>query len=147
MPPLDAQWVRVTQLADGDDEWEVAEDTTELVTLDVSGARAAGIDPELGPGTQVSVTGLETETPMLKAGSTVFMGKWDTLLGSEIILESYERADDDGESRTALRPLGAEAHESTARRRITFTPVRAVFGDLQPKSEDAPEPMHQDPTE
>lgn len=56
MPPIDAQWERVEQLASADDEWEVVEDRAELVTLDVSGARAAGIDPEFGPGTEVSVT-------------------------------------------------------------------------------------------
>lgn len=56
MPPLDAHWERVQQLSDGDDEWEVVDEGTELVTLDVSSARAAGIDPELGPGTEVSLT-------------------------------------------------------------------------------------------
>lgn len=56
MLPLDAHWERVQQLSDGDGEWEVVDESTELVTLDVGGARAAGIDPELGPGTEVSLT-------------------------------------------------------------------------------------------
>ena len=96
---------------------------------------------------------------MLKAGSAVFVGKWDALLGSEIVLESCackltdERADDDDESQTALRPVG-EPHptsERTAHRRTMFVPVRAaagvdVPGETVPSTTEAaaPDAMHED---
>ncbi|WFD30415.1 hypothetical protein MSPP1_001434 [Malassezia sp. CBS 17886] len=147
--PLDASWKCVDQFstpnAEDAHDWELVEESEELVTMDLADAeRVAGVDTGLVPGTEVSVTGLNTETPMLKIDGTVLMGSWDELLGSEIVLHehAHARAEYDthiGPGELAhsdqvleLRPLSpttgthvATGASTTTQRHIAFVPVRA----------------------
>lgn len=133
---IDSSWERVDEflppgIAAEDDSWELVEDSTELVLLDLPHTKqtesSAWSQVPAAPGTSVVLTGLDTPTPLLKVGETVMQGTYDELLGSEIVLK-LER-DNDAKSLRPLAPPGggnASGASSTSMRRITFTPVRRV---------------------
>ncbi|PWN88214.1 hypothetical protein FA10DRAFT_157419 [Acaromyces ingoldii] len=63
------------------DEWEY-EETEDLIMLDLGSksARLAHMSHEY------TVTGLETDHPFFKLGNLTFKGRWDQLLGTELLL-------------------------------------------------------------
>ncbi|EDP42754.1 hypothetical protein MGL_2954 [Malassezia globosa CBS 7966] len=93
---IDSSWERVDEflppgIAAEDDSWELVEDSTELVLLDLPHTKqtesSAWSQVPAAPGTSVVLTGLDTPMPLLKVGETVMQGTYDELLGSEIVLK------------------------------------------------------------
>ncbi|WFC96683.1 hypothetical protein MBRA1_003346 [Malassezia brasiliensis] len=162
--PLDASWERVETLDAPEGEgWELVEESDELVVLDLAdAAHAAKMDVNMQPGTEIVVTGLETETPLLKVDGIVMKGTWDELFGSAIVLEEHtndaNEPTSDDTSHTRLHPVPPADHatapatgaSSTTSRRIAFVPTREVDEPLDElevaahKPHASPEPMHED---
>ncbi|AXA51748.1 uncharacterized protein MRET_3556 [Malassezia restricta] len=124
-PVVDASWERVDAFEpppmEQEGAWELVEDTSELIVLDLAQAESASSQAPTAPGTDVVLTGLETPTPMIKVGDTVMLGVHDELLGSEMVLERTADALTPLGPLDGSRPSGAS---STSTRRITFTPAR-----------------------
>jgi hypothetical protein len=109
------------------DEWEYS-DTEELITLDL-GPESKRL---LQMSHQYSITGLETDTVFFRLGNVMFKGRWDQLIGTEILLRDTKDA-----SRTTslqqqheVSPLPATRADiktgrapGTTRRRIQFLPA------------------------
>ncbi|WFD41185.1 uncharacterized protein MJAP1_004180 [Malassezia japonica] len=153
MARLDASWTRVDAWKDPEPvagaKWELVEESDELVILDIGEAEhAAKTEVNIAPGTDVSLTGLETETPMLKVDGTVMKGVWDELFGSEIVLREEHGAEE--ERISELSPLApctdasarASGASSATSRRIAFVPAVEEGGARGATDEPSIEPTH-----
>ena len=112
--------------------------------------------PHLGAGKLLSITGLNTPTPLMKINDTVLRGRPMEMLGTEIVLG----VEYDGEKRKhRLQPIPptaregrADANSSSTRKRILFRPIydpaSRETGDGKSASYDAlralvkPSPYH-----
>ncbi|TKY84828.1 hypothetical protein EX895_005908 [Sporisorium graminicola] len=86
--------------------------------------------PHLGAGKQLSITGLDTSTPLLKINDTVLRGSNMTLFGSEIVIVDHFDPTRPRNSQHRLQPIPpsisdgrANLASSTTRRRILFKPI------------------------
>ncbi|WFD44663.1 hypothetical protein MPSI1_003333 [Malassezia psittaci] len=137
--PWGSDWEYVDQFKEPNEPgWGLVEHSEELIVLDFAdAAQSAKLDENLEPGTEVVITGLETDSPMMRIDNTVMMGTWDQLFGSEIILKDTEGQEDDvslmNPSRTPTKPLqplqghvssaSESLNQSTTSKRITFQAV------------------------
>ncbi|SOV02166.1 uncharacterized protein UDID_05057 [Ustilago sp. UG-2017a] len=95
-----------------------------------SSAQSRGAGPHMGAGKMLSITGLDTPTPLMKIDDTVLRGRRMDLFGTEIVL-----ADDFDPTRPRgnqhrLRPIPPSINErrantqsSSTRKRILFRPI------------------------
>ncbi|KDN50848.1 hypothetical protein K437DRAFT_273058 [Tilletiaria anomala UBC 951] len=107
--------------AEENEAWEYEEDEI-YVTLDLGKPglqQIASVD--------CAITGLDTDTPWLKLGRTLYKGEWHELYGSEILLHDAKNSYGQRE----LRPLASATTvtkqtqgPSITSHRILFTPVR-----------------------
>ena len=88
----------------------------------------------MGAGKLLSITGLETASPLMKIGDTVLRGKRMDLLGTEIVLVNHVDLTRPKYSQHSLAPLAptittsssgsrASTQSSTTRTRLMFRPI------------------------
>ncbi|WFD26697.1 hypothetical protein MNAN1_001682 [Malassezia nana] len=151
--PLDASWVRVDDTsAPPGTGWELEEEDSELIVLNMGPVERAPAEARDGsrPGSSITLTGLETDTPMMKLEDMVMRGEWDELLGSEIVL--CRDPSTDGAQWQPLRTASgdeATGASSTSTRRIAFTPVRSqqdamLDAPSDPAADDLPREFDED---
>ncbi|KXN92577.1 hypothetical protein AN958_05981 [Leucoagaricus sp. SymC.cos] len=114
---------------DGEEEYE---EEVEYVVLDLG-----NIEPTLVPSSSTyRLIGLDTPTPFLQLSGTIFQGRQESLLGSELIFT------DDKESTTSGQKKRGVTHVSTTSKRIAFKEVQ-----LRPKDKDTSQPQRSQATE
>ncbi len=90
----------------------------------------AGSSTHLGTGKQLSITGLDTSTPLMKINDTLLRGRRMDLFGTEIVLLDEMDPTRPREKQHRLQPVPpstrdgrADARSSTTRKRIMFRPI------------------------
>ncbi|WFD00598.1 hypothetical protein MYAM1_003349 [Malassezia yamatoensis] len=137
--PWGSDWEYVDQFQEPNQPgWSLVEQSEELVVLDFTdAAQSAKLDENLEPGTEVVITGLETDSPMMRIDNTVMIGTWDQLFGSEIILKDTQPQEEEvslmNQSQRSARllqplqghlsPASESLNQSTTSQRITFQAV------------------------
>ncbi|KXN91902.1 hypothetical protein AN958_11204 [Leucoagaricus sp. SymC.cos] len=120
---------------DGEEEYE---EEVEYVVLDLG-----NIEPTLVPSSSAyrlillgSAQSLDTPTPFLQLSGTIFQGRQESLLGSELIFT------DDKESTTSGQEKRGATHVSTTSKRIAFKEVQ-----LRPKDKGTSQSQRSQATE
>ncbi|KIS68679.1 uncharacterized protein UMAG_03251 [Mycosarcoma maydis] len=88
----------------------------------------SGAVAHIAAGKQLSITGLDSATPLMKINDTVLRGTQMQMYGSEIILKDEFDPTRDRSRQHRLQPIAssdgrADARSSTTRKRIMFTPL------------------------
>ncbi|CDR88467.1 uncharacterized protein SPSC_04294 [Sporisorium scitamineum] len=97
---------------------------------DPKAARISSNVSHIGAGKQLSITGLDTSTPLMKINDTVLRGSKMTLFGSEIVLVDHFDPTRPRHSQHRLQPIPpstsdgrANVSSTSTRRRILFKPI------------------------
>jgi len=121
-------------------EYEVLEDGSveeevEYVTVDLG-----QVEPTLVPSSsEYRLVGLDTPTPFLQLSGTIFKGKHQTLLGTELL---FAEPKDDHQSCGARKPRPPLVHVGTTEQRIKFKDVElkpAVQETVQNQAQITPD--------
>nr|GAT54382.1 predicted protein [Mycena chlorophos] len=118
-------YTQVDAFTAAEDEYEEEEEVV-YVTLDLGG----GVDSALLPSSKsYRLIGLDTPTPFLQLSGTIFKGRHDELLGTELLFTEDQDAAGDWNKRTMT-------HVANTERRIVFKQVQ-----LKDKVQPAPPPL------
>ena len=103
---------------------------TKTGAADAASSTGGSSGPHLGAGKPLSITGLDTSTPLMKIGDTVLRGSNMELFGTEIVLVDEFDPTRAKAKQHRLRPLPPsirdgrpDAASTTTRKRIQFRPI------------------------
>ncbi|PWN99390.1 hypothetical protein FA09DRAFT_328788 [Tilletiopsis washingtonensis] len=106
-------------------EWEY-EEHEHVVLLDLGPA----VEKLVKSSAEYSISGLETDTPFLTIGTSMFAGAWDEALGSEILL--YDTHSSPHPTSHALLPLAPTPSDAAFSRAPSTSAARIRFLPLAP---------------